>query len=75
MIKKLLTIILIVSIFFTYEALASQESFCEGFKEGYLSIKKNVLVIPICPIKPIASFDSTDFQLGIKEGVQQAQKN
>ena len=55
-------------------AFAGQQEFCEGFKEGYLSIMGNIALVPICPIAPITPINSTDFREGIKAGIRAAQR-
>ena len=48
--------------------------FCEGFEEGYKSIKGNNVIVPICPLAPITPIGSTPFREGIKAGIAAALK-
>lgn len=52
---------------------AGQAEFCAGFREGYKSIKGDMVIVPICPIAPITPIGSADFREGIKAGIQAAQ--
>ncbi|MBK6717014.1 MAG: hypothetical protein IPG57_18545 [Burkholderiales bacterium] len=54
-------------------AQAGQNEFCAGFREGYKSIKGDLVIVPICPIAPITPIGSTDFREGIKAGISAAQ--
>lgn len=58
---------------FIGSAYASE--FCDGFNEGYKTIKGNVVIVPICPIPPITPIGSTAFREGIKAGIGAAQNN
>ena len=42
----------------------NQDEFCAGFKEGYKTIKGNLVIVPICPIAPITPIGSTPFREG-----------
>ena len=63
-----------LAIFSAQPAQAGQDEFCEGFQEGYKSIKGDMVIVPICPIAPIAPVGSTDFREGIKAGMRAAQR-
>ena len=65
--KKILLSILVSSIF---ALSANASAFCDGFEEGYKTIKGDMVIVPICPIAPIGS---TDFREGIKAGMKAAQ--
>ena len=49
-------------------------SFCDGFREGYLSIKGNMTMVPMCPMEPMTPMGSTPFREGIKAGIRAAQR-
>lgn len=53
-------------------AFASQDEFCAGFKEGYKSVKGDMVIVPICPIAPITPIGSTPFREGLKAGMRAA---
>ena len=73
--KKIISTVLIVcAIGIASFAYAGQDEFCAGFKEGYKSIKGNVVIVPICPIAPITPIGSTDFREGIKAGIRAASR-
>ena len=65
---KILLLLLCIS----FSAFAGQAEFCAGFEQGYKSIKGNMVIVPICPVMPITPIDSTDFQEGIKAGMEAA---
>lgn len=67
--KKL---ILIVSLLLSQVCFAGQKEFCDGFEEGYKSIKGSMVIVPICPIAPITPIGGTDFREGIKAGIRAA---
>ena len=72
--KKLsLVALTTLAIFGVQLAQAGQEEFCAGFREGYKSIKGDMVIVPICPIAPITPIGSTDFREGIKAGIRAAQ--
>jgi hypothetical protein len=47
-------------------------TFCDGFSEGYQTVKGNMAMVPICPIEPITPIGSTPFREGIKAGMKRA---
>lgn len=51
---------------------AGQVEFCVGFKQGYKSIKGDTVTVPACPVAPITSANTTDFQEGLKAGIRAA---
>jgi len=73
---KNLSLHLLILAFLTLSppAFAGQQEFCEGFKEGYLSIKGNMALVPLCPLAPLTPLNSTDFREGIKAGIRAAQR-
>ena len=46
--------------------------FCDGYSEGYKSVKGDMVIVPICPIEPITPIGSTAFREGIKAGMKKA---
>lgn len=47
--------------------------FCNGFAEGWQSIKGSLGVVPICPVEPVTPVGSTPYREGIRAGVAKAQ--
>lgn len=76
---KILKPALCVAAFFLFlpNAYADQAGFCggfcAGFSEGYKVIKGEMVIVPICPIRPIIPIGSTEFREGIKAGMRAAQ--
>jgi len=68
--KKILFSILVGSIFILS---ANASEFCAGFKEGYKTIKGDMVMVPMCLMAPMTPMDSTDFREGIKAGMRAAQ--
>ncbi len=70
------TTITFMLVFFTaiFSLNVHASSFCDGFREGYKSIKGNIALVPICPIEPITPIGSTPFREGIKAGMRAAQR-
>ena len=54
---------------------AYASEFCDGFEEGYKTIKGDMVIVPICPIEPITPINSTEFREGIKAGIRAAQND
>ncbi len=46
--------------------------FCDGFAEGWKSVKGELSIVPICPIEPITPIGSTPFREGLKAGIARA---
>lgn len=72
--KTILVMFTLVALGLTQSTHATQEEFCDGFEEGYKSIKGDMALVPICPIAPITPINSTDFREGIKAGIRAAQR-
>lgn len=70
---KLASIVFTLMIIST-ACLAGQDEFCDGFEEGYKSVKGELVIVPICPIAPITPIGSTDFREGIKAGIKSANR-
>lgn len=48
--------------------------FCEGFSEGWKTIKGELTIVPICPIPPITPIGSTAYREGLKAGMSAARR-
>ena len=71
--KNFIRVFLVLGVFgFSLTALAGQREFCAGFREGYLSIKGSMALVPLCPLAPLTPLNSTDFREGIKAGIKAA---
>jgi hypothetical protein len=70
--KKLKAFCVLLLFFVSAYSFSGQEEFCQGFKEGYKSIRGSMVIVPICPIKPITPIGSTDFREGLKAGIRAA---
>ncbi|MES0207945.1 hypothetical protein NKJ93_02445 [Mesorhizobium sp. M0028] len=68
--RKLLLAVLLLA---ASPALADE--FCDGFEEGYKTIKGDMVIVPICPIPPITPIGSNDYREGIKAGIAAAQRD
>ena len=66
--------IVAVSILLSSPVVAGQDEFCDGFEEGYKSVKGDMVIGPICTIAPITSIESTDFREGPKAGIRVARR-
>ena len=55
-------------------SFATQDEYCDGFSEGYKSIKGNGVFVPSCPFAPFTPFGTTDFRQGFLAGIKAAQK-
>jgi hypothetical protein len=53
-------------------ASAGGTSFCDGFAEGYKTVKGNLALVPLCPLEPLTLLGSTAFREGIKAGMKKA---
>ncbi len=72
--RSFLAVALVAGVSFAQPSFSTQKEFCDGFEEGYKSIKGDMVIVPICPIAPITPIGSTDFREGIKAGIREAQK-
>jgi hypothetical protein len=52
-----------------------QGDFCDGFSEGWKTIKGSLRIVPICPIAPITPIGSTAYREGIKAGIAKARSS
>lgn len=50
----------------------SSGTFCDGFNEGWKTVKGSLRLVPICPIPPITPIGSTPFREGLKAGIAKA---
>jgi hypothetical protein len=62
-------------IFSCFNGSVYASEFCDGFSEGYKTVKGDMVIVPICPIEPITPIGSTSFREGIKAGISAAQEN
>ena len=51
------------------EAHGQTSDFCQGFSEGWKTLKGGLSIVPICPIAPITPIGSTPYREGIKSGI------
>ena len=51
-----------------------QRDFCNGFEEGWRTVKGDLAIVPICPIAPIPPIGSTPYREGIKAGMARARR-
>jgi len=72
--KLLIGLIIANALLWSTAAYADKSAFCTGFSEGYKTIKGNMVIVPICPIRPITPIGSTDFREGIKAGMRAAKR-
>lgn len=49
-----------------------QRDYCQGFEEGWKTVKGDLSIVPICPIAPITPLGSTAYREGIKAGIAKA---
>lgn len=51
-----------------------QQDFCDGFAEGWKTVKGDLSIVPICPIAPITPIGSTAHREGLKAGIARARR-
>jgi len=71
--SKLILVLLVV--LFTGNADANRGDFCAGFEEGYKTIKGDMAMVPMCPMKPLTPLGSTDYREGLKAGMKKAKNS
>lgn len=54
------------------ETEATRGSFCDGFAEGWKTIKGDLSIVPVCPIALITPIGSTPYREGMKAGIAKA---
>ena len=65
--KKIMALIfLLTSISF------ADSDFCNGFEEGYKTVKGDNVYVPYCPYEPYTPYNSTPRREGIKAGIKKA---
>jgi len=69
---KILLLTALVTSILSIEIFASE--FCDGFEEGYKTVKGNMVLVPLCPLEPLTPLNSTPFREGIKAGIRAASK-
>lgn len=65
-------LIFIMSLFFGSVSFASE--FCDGFEEGYKTVKGSGVFVPHCPFEPFTPYNSTPYREGIKAGIKKARE-
>lgn len=53
---------------------AEKSEFCQGFEEGYKTVKGDMILVPLCPLEPLTPLGSTPFREGIKAGMKAASR-
>jgi hypothetical protein len=56
------------------ELHGQKRDFCQGFAEGWKSIKGELTLAPICPIEPVTPVGSNSYREGIKAGMRAGQR-
>jgi hypothetical protein len=56
------------------EAHGQNRDFCNGFSEGWKTLKGDLTIVPICPIAPITPIGSTPYREGIRAGMSAARR-
>lgn len=65
-------LMLLASMMFTPFAFGG-DAFCDGFEEGYKSVKGDLGVVPVCPVEPVTPVGSNSWREGLKAGMRAAQ--
>ena len=66
--------LILLALFCSQMAFATQAQFCAGFKEGYRSIKGNNAYVPYCPYAPYEKYGTTHFRMGMLAGINAARR-
>ena len=53
-------------------ALASE--FCDGFEEGFKTVRGDMALVPLCPLEPLTPLGSTPYREGLKAGMRAASR-
>lgn len=56
----------------TLGSIAFGSEFCDGFEEGYKTVKGEMVLVPLCPLEPLTPLGSTPFREGLKAGMKKA---
>lgn len=67
--KLLLAVLLLVA------SPALADEFCNGFEEGYKTIKGDMVLVPLCPLEPLTPLGSNSYREGIKAGIAAASRD
>ncbi|WP_162627538.1 hypothetical protein [Erythrobacter sp. KY5] len=52
--------------------MAINESFEDGFVEGYKAIAGDMVMVPMAPMAPLTPLGQTDFRMGLLAGIRAA---
>lgn len=74
MINRLATLLAILCLTSAMAPAQKTGDFCDGFSEGWKSVKGNLGIVPICPIEPITPIGSTPYREGLKAGAKAAER-
>ena len=72
--RQLYPVVFAVGLIVTSATFAGQDEFCEGFTEGFKSVKGDQVVVPVCPVAPVTPVGSTDYREGLKTGIREAER-
>lgn len=53
-------------------AVADQDEYCDGFRDGYRKIKGSTATVPACPKMPSKHENATDYREGYQAGIRAA---
>ena len=72
--RWLMTIAVLCSLVTVSRVDAQNTDFCNGFSEGWKTLKGELTIVPICPIEPITPIGSTPYREGLKAGMAAARR-
>ena len=67
--------LILLALFCSQMAFATQAEFCAGFTEGYKTIKGNMVMVPMCPMAPMERMGTTHYRMGILAGINAARRS
>jgi hypothetical protein len=67
-------VIVVLCLLLPARAHAQQTALCNGFAEGWKTLKGELTIVPICPIEPITPIGSTPYREGLKAGMVAAKR-
>lgn len=72
-VKSVFTVIVLCCLA-SQPAFAQRDEFCDGFEEGWKTVKGSLTIVPICPVAPVTPVGSTAYREGLKAGVRAGRK-
>ncbi|MEK7241109.1 MAG: hypothetical protein AAB224_11040 [Gemmatimonadota bacterium] len=72
--RTLLGLFFLIALTIPFTVHGQSGHFCDGFEEGWKTVKGELAVVPVCPVEPVTPVGSTPYREGIKSGIRAGQR-